>query len=117
MSSAASAAAAAAAAATTTALLAKHQARQMKLIEQFRLAGATTPSAAIPRQMLGTDSERLIDMLIKEGVLVVAAGGLLYFEEQGLAAYRSRSRRVAWITLAVMIAIVAVLLLIYAVVS
>lgn len=48
-SAAASAAAAAAAAATTTALLAKHQARQMKLIEQFRLAGATTPSAAIPR--------------------------------------------------------------------
>jgi hypothetical protein len=77
----------------TSAIAAAAAAAQRRVIETFRISGATSPEAAVTLPALGRRMERkTLERLLRVGAVRETEEGRAWLDEPALAAYRRKRR-------------------------
>ena len=93
------------------AVMAAQKQARMRVLDAFRLAGATAPERAQPIDQLGLTRNSALLELERQGVIKTAGGGRVYLDEAAYVAVRDRQPTRAVRVLAVVLAVVLVILL------
>ena len=92
-------------------LLTRMRRIERRAIERLTAAGATTGERAILLDKELSGSSRVYDRLMKAGALVRTADDRYYLDQQAYDAFCARRRSEAWMVVAVLALIVALLVL------
>ena len=81
--------------------------KEEKVLDQFRVAGATSPATAKTEGDLGVTDSRALNRLRRQAIIREAAPGRLYLDEEVLKAVRRRRLRLVWMLLVIVLLVLA----------
>jgi hypothetical protein len=84
--------------------------KERDIVNMYRGAGATTPDRAKRPEEIGVHQRLAFERLVRRAVLRDTGGGAYYLDEQSWQALRSIRHRVAFVMLAIVVALLIVLL-------